>query len=727
MDTNSSVPKEQFDESSSSIENKDAEEHTETTSATDELSKNDSADKVTNEDTNAEVVNEATPSPEVSDKKPEEDEAENDVTDKSVGSEREKSANSKDEKELEEKQGEGEVEVEVKVKVESEAETETLVEAKVEEKKEKKKKVEKDIPKIWEKDISEYSFCKKEELVIILQALLENKPVTEVRAQVDSIKVNFYKKHKAELEKKKRAFIDTGGELLDFKPEPDPLENDLKDLLKKYKDLKSQHNSNLEVEKLENLKKKYEIIEEIKNLVNRKESINKTFHEFRELQNQWRDIGIVPQQNVKDLWETYHLHVAKFYDYIKINKELRDLDLKRNLEEKNTLCEKAEALLLEPNIIQAFNSLQKLHNQWREIGPVPNEMKDQIWERFKESTSKINKKHQQHFDNQKEEQKKNLAAKTVLCEKAEDIANAEIASHREWEEKSRELIELQRVWRTIGFAPKKDNNQIYKRFRDACDAFFGRKREFYAENKELQDNNIQLKTDLCIQAEALQDSTEWKKTTEDFIKLQKQWKKIGPVPKKQSDQLWKRFRAACDHFFNAKAKFHENIDVVYEENLKKKEALIEEINTYKIDNSNIESCFEALNDFQKRWSEIGYVPLKAKDKIHEKYRNALNNKFDKMDVDEHQKNILSYKSKLDEISHKPKSDKRMRQERDGFISKIKKLESDIVLWENNIGFFIKSKNAEAMIKEVEDKIADAKERITFLEEKIKLIDNTYDK
>ncbi|MBN1186004.1 MAG: DUF349 domain-containing protein [Bacteroidales bacterium] len=709
MDTNSSVPKEQFDENTSSIENTNTEEQSETLPSVNETNQDADTDSSKEGAVNSAIENK--PDTGVADDNEtssSEDENHAEATDSTIEHKGEKEQIEKTEPKKSEKK-------------EKKASKEKMKEGQDE-----PKEVEKDIPKIWEKSISEYSFCKKEELVIILQALLDNKSVNDIRAEVDAIKINFYKKHKAEIEKKKRAFIDAGGELLDFKPESDPLENDLKELLKRYKDLKSQFNSNLEVEKLENLKRKYEIIEEIKNLVNRKESINKTFHEFRELQNQWRDIGIVPQQNVKDLWETYHLHVAKFYDYIKINKELRDLDLKRNLEEKNILCEKAEALLLEPSVIQAFNALQKLHNQWREIGPVPNEMKDQIWERFKEATSKINKKHQEHFDHQKEEQKKNLEAKTLLCEKAEDIANAEMSSHKDWESKSRELIELQKIWRTIGFAPKKDNNQIYKRFRDACDAFFTRKREFYAENKELQDNNIQLKTDLCIQAEALKDSTEWKKTTEDFIKLQKQWKKIGPIPKKQSDHLWKRFRSACDQFFNAKAKFHENIDAVYEENMKKKEDLIKEIEEYKIDNNNIESCFEALNEFQKKWSEIGYVPLKEKDQIHEKYRKALNKKFEKLDVDEHKKNILSYKSKLDDITHKPKSDRRLKQERDGFISKIKKLESDIVLWENNIGFFIKSKNADAMIKEVEEKIADAKEKIALLEEKIKLIENTYD-
>jgi hypothetical protein len=567
----------------------------------------------------------------------------------------------------------------------------------------------------------DYSRFSKHELVQKLVALLSDHSVEKTRLSVESIKVNFYKKHKADLEKLRKEAEEAGEETI-FTPEPDPLEERLKELLKKYRDLKAEFNQKLEVEKQKNLKEKYRIIEEIKELVNKNESINETFHQFRELQNQWRAIGVVPQQNIKDLWDTYHHYVEIFYDFIKINKELRDLDLKKNLETKMGICEKAEELLLEPSVIRSFKVLQKMHEQWREIGPVPQEMKTEIWERFKAITSKINRKHQEYFEVLKQSQKKNLESKTILCERAEEISNAEVKSAKDWEQFYQEMIELQKIWRTIGFAPKKDNNRIYNRFRTACDNFFVHKREYFAHNKEEQNNNLQLKTDLCIQAESLMDSTEWRDTTEDLINLQKKWKEIGPVPRKHSDQIWKRFRAACDHFFANKAKHFSTIDSQYDENLTLKNALIQEIETF-VPGDDAEDNFQKLKDFQRRWSEIGFVPLKNKDEIQKRYREAINKHFDNLKVDDSRKNLLRFKNKIDNISHKPKGDRKLLAERDKSINRLKQLESDIVVWENNIGFFAKSKNAESMIAEVQRKIQQARDEIKLIEEKVHLIDN----
>jgi hypothetical protein len=573
---------------------------------------------------------------------------------------------------------------------------------------------------IPDEDYSKYS---KQELIHKLSVLISTKPIEKIRLSVESIKNNFYKKHKAEIDKLRKEAEEAGVEEdLSVIAEPDPLEENLKNLLKKYRDLKTDYNHKLEAEKQKNLQEKYRIIEEIKELINRKESINETFHQFRELQNKWRSIGVVPQSNLKDLWDTYHHYVEIFYDFIKINKELRDLDLKKNLEAKIEICEKSEELLLEPSIVKSFKALQKYHEQWREIGPVPQEMKSEIWERFKAITGKINKKHQEYFENLKQTQKKNLESKTILCERAEELNNAEIKTPKEWEQHYQEMIELQKIWKTIGFAPKKDNNRIYSRFRTACDSFFNRKREFFAQNKEDQLNNLQLKTDLCIQAEALKDSTEWKATTEDLIQLQKKWKEIGPVPRKNSDQVWKRFRAACDHFFNRKAEFFSNIDTKYEENQKLKLELINEIENFKPSDS-AEENFEQLKEFQRRWAEIGFVPLKAKEEIQKKYREAINKQFDNLKIDESKKNLLKFKNKIENLHTKPKGDNKLRFERDKYINKLKQLESDIVVWENNIGFFAKSKNADSMIAEVQKKILQGKEEIKMLEEKIRMIDN----
>ncbi|MHA7109624.1 DUF349 domain-containing protein [Sunxiuqinia elliptica] len=568
----------------------------------------------------------------------------------------------------------------------------------------------------------DYSTLTEVELINAMRDLLENHAEEDIKADIDIIKLNFYKKHRAQADEEKKKFVEDGGAEEDFEASNAPYEDDLRNLLKEFRQIRNKQHRELEDEKEENLQRKYEIIEEIKNLVNRKESINKTFQEFRELQQEWRDIGLVPQSKLKDLWETYHHHVENFYDYIKINRELRDLDLKKNMEAKINLCEKAEELLVEPSVIKAFNILQKYHEQWREIGPVPRDKKEELWERFKAATSKINKKHQAYFEGRKQEQKKNLEAKTVLCEKAEEIANHEIKNHKDWDKKSRELIELQKVWRTIGFAPKKDNNRIYERFRSACDKFFDAKREFYAQNKELQMNNLQMKTDLCVQAEALKDSTDWRKTTEEFIHIQKKWKEIGPVPRKHSDAIWKRFRAACDFFFDNKSEHFHHVDEEQVENLQLKKDLIEEVKNFEPSKDD-DADLQQIKEFQRRWTDIGYVPFKEKDAIQNEFRDAINNHFDSLKIDEQKRNLLRFKTKMSNISGSTRGNNKMRYERDKYVNKLKQLENDLILLNNNVGFFANTKNAESLIDDVNRKIQETQEKIEFLKEKIRIIDS----
>jgi hypothetical protein len=582
-----------------------------------------------------------------------------------------------------------------------------------------------DIPGMEEIVLPEvdYSGYSKSELVDTLALLIDNRPPAEIRGDVDRIKGFFYKKIRAEAEERKNKFLEGGGKLEEYKIYVDPLDHRVKELIEKYKEKKTDFSKVQEAEKYENLKKKYNIIDKIKDLVNREESINKTFHEFRDLQNEWHAIGVVPQSALKDLWENYHHNVEIFYDYIKINKELRDLDLKKNLGLKVRLCEKAEELLLEPNPINAFRLLQDFHNQWREIGPVPAESKNEIWERFKEATSKINKRHHEYFEKQKDDQRKNLEAKIALCEKVEEINLLEIKNFKEFDNKAEVVVELQKMWRTLGFAPKKQNNKVYQRFREACDAFFEKKRSFYSDNKEVQLTNLQLKTELCVQAEALQESTDWKNTSDALIKLQKEWKEIGPVPRKQSEKVWKRFRKACDHFFNRKSEHFTTLDTSYEDNLKAKEAIIKELEEFD-SGPEVQAAFERLKEIQRKWTEIGFVPFNMKEDITNRYRNALNKQFDKLKIGEDDKNILKYRTKLDNLKTNPKASRKVRNERDKFVTKIKQLESDIVLWENNIGFFAKSSKAENMIREVEEKIDNAKKMIKIMEEKVKMIDQS---
>jgi hypothetical protein len=567
----------------------------------------------------------------------------------------------------------------------------------------------------------DYSILSKAQLIKEFEFLLESKHVNSIRNELENLKINFYKKHKIELEKKRKLFLEEGGNVEDFQAGEDELELKFKEQYKQYRKFKAFHNRDLEEKKHDNLLEKQKILEELKDLVNRKEDVNRTFQEFRELQKKWHAIGMVPQQAVKDVWENYHLYVEQFYDHIKINKELRDLDLKKNLEAKIELCEKAEELLLDHSVINAFRLLQRYHDQWREIGPVPLDQKEVIWDRFKEVTHQINKKHQEHFDHLREGQKKNLEAKIALCEKAEAISAEEMKSLHDMDRLTKEMLELQRMWKTIGFAPKKDNNKIYQRFRSACDTFFSKKREYNAANREVMSENLQQKLDLCVQAEALQESTDWKKTTDELIVLQKRWKEIGPVPRKQYDSLWRRFRKACDNFFRRKSDYFSNIDTKYEDNLKKKLDLIERIENFKAP-ENVNEALNKLKEFQREWTEIGFVPIKSKEEIQKNYRAALDKHFDSLKMDDKKKNMVRFKQKLEGLSSRQNASNKISFEREKFMTKLKQLESDIVLWENNIGFFAKSKNADAMVKEFREKIEQGKVQIKLLEEKINLID-----
>lgn len=570
-------------------------------------------------------------------------------------------------------------------------------------------------------EIINYSLLSREDLVKILEEIVDSKPVQEIRRDVESIKVNFYKKQRAEIELKRKKFIEDGGVAEEFEVPADPVEEKAVELLRKYRDRRIEFNRTQDDAKVDNLRMRQEIIEEIKELMKSEESINKTFQEFRDLQNRWREIGTIPQQNLNDIWETYHYQVEKFYDYIKINKELRDLDLKKNLESKIVLCEKAELLLLEPNVVNAFASLQKYHEQWREIGPTTKEKRTEIWERFKEATSKINKKHQQYYQDLKDVQKKNLDSKLLLTEKAEEIAGETPENHKDWVRRTNEILELQKVWKTIGFAPKKDNNKIYSRFRAACDKFFEKKRGFYAQNLEEQGSNLQLKIELCLQAESMQESTDWKKATDEYIRLQRKWKEVGPAPRKHSEQVWKRFRSACDKFFARKAEYFSTIDTTFEKNLEAKEALIKEINEF-VKSDNGSNDLSKLQEYQRKWTEIGFVPFDKKDDLQQRYRDAINTQFDKLEVDEYRKNILKFRNRIEGLMQKPNAEGKLRFEREKYMTKLQQLKSDIGVWENNIGFFANTGKAEAMLKDFEIKIREAKENIHLLEEKITIID-----
>ncbi len=555
-----------------------------------------------------------------------------------------------------------------------------------------------------------------EELVALFARMLDEQPVQSLRREAEALKIAFYKQRRAAVDAERRAFVENGGAEADFVPTTDAAELRLKDLFREYRRRRDEFIANLDAEKEANLKVKLRIIEELKELVDSDETLNHTFNKFRELQNRWKETGLVPQAHVKDLWETYNLHVENFYGFIKINKELRDLDLKKNYEQKLALCEQAEALVLEPSVVEAFRKLQKLHDEWRETGPVANEYKEALWERFKEASSRINKAHQEHFEGLKAEQTRNLELKTGLCAAAEELTAQPLASRKEWNRASDRLLEIQKTWKTIGFAPKKDNNRIYERFRAACDRFFEAKRNFYAGVKGEMEHNLQLKTELCETAESLMNSEEWKKTTDELIALQARWKEIGSVSRRYSDQIWKRFRAACDGFFERKAAHFAGVDSEQEENLRRKLALLDEMAAADVKTGG----FDVIKDFQRRWGEIGFVPIKQKESIQKRYKAAVDAMFDTLRGSERERSMGRFREKVSTI--RSAGGGRLRTERDRLYNKVRQMEQDIALLENNIGFFAHSKNADALVADVRAKIQRAKEELQATIEKVKLID-----
>ncbi len=573
-------------------------------------------------------------------------------------------------------------------------------------------------------DISEkYKTLSKEQLVEALEALVQHEDINYIRKHIGLIKVafrNFIKEQGlSEYEKNiSKSEIDSGSEEL---PEiVDELVVRFDKAFGIYKQKKSVYDHALEKQKQDNLKEKEAILEELRHLIESEEELKKTYDVFKELQEKWREIGPVPQSANNTLWNNYHFLVEKFFDKVKINKELRDLDLKKNLEAKTELCEKAEELLLETSINKSFQKLQKLHEAWKETGPVPKDKKDEIWDRFKAASDSLNEHRQKFYDELREEQNKNYAAKIVLCEKAEQLSEETPKSPKEWQVNTEKINELFKVWKTIGFAPKKVNDEVWVRFRTALDNFFKHKKDFFQTYKDEQSENYNQKVNLCLQAEALKDSEDWKRTTDELIALQQEWKKIGPVPRKFSDKIWKRFRVACDEFFNRKAEYFSNIGEKQEENYRKKKELIDKIKTYEYSKDNTQNL-NILKEFQREFMEIGHVPIKQKDAIQNEFRKTINDQFDKLNISRKVKSTIGFKNKIENLKNSPQADNIINKERAFLLSKINALQNDIKLWENNIGFFASSKKADVLKSEFESKIEKAKTDIAILEEKLKIL------
>lgn len=577
---------------------------------------------------------------------------------------------------------------------------------------------EKSTPEIPDID---FSTLTTEEIVHQMQKLVSEYPVNLIKDVIESLPELFETQYKEEYEKALAAFTADGDSPEGFEYKNDTRER-FNNIYKLYKEKKSSASRKTEAEREENLKIKLGIIEELKALIQKEESLDKTFQEFRDLQERWRNTGMVPQAKLNGLLETYHLHVENFYNYIKINKELRDLDLKRNLDEKNQLCEEAEKLVESNDIAESFKHLQLLHARWKEIGPIPKDQKEPVWERFKAATGQINDKYHNFFESLKKEQEDNLKVKEEICTKASAIADGEYKSISEWNTATKNIIDLQEEWKHSGTIPQKERNRIYKKFRAACDLFFDRKREFFKKMLEEQEKNLELKVQLCEKVEAIKDSTDWKVTTDKIISYQKEWKKIGPAPKKHSNKVWMRFRAACDTFFNNKSAHFKDIDSEQGQNLEKKKALIEEVKQFTLSGSN-ETDIAKLKEFQSRWAKIGFVPIKEKDAVQEEFRGLINGWFDKLNLDEFDKNLERYRAKINSFDSGENKEYKIINEREKLVSKIRQLETDVNTWENNIGFIAKSNKSQGLIQELTSQIEKTKQRLALLKEKLKAIDN----
>ena len=572
---------------------------------------------------------------------------------------------------------------------------------------------------VSEKPIEPVQKLTKEEILTKLKEVVAD--VENVaKPEIDSLKQSFYKLHNAEQEAAKKLFIENGGAAENFVPQTDSVEEEFKNIMSVIKEKRSALTAELEKQKEMNLQIKLSIIEELKELVESPDDANKSYTEFKKLQQQWNEVKLVPQAKVNELWKNYQLYVEKFYDLLKLNNEFREYDFKKNLEIKTHLCEAAEKLADEADVVSAFHQIQKLHQEFRDTGPVAKELRDEIWARFKVASTAVNRRHQQHFEALKEVEQHNLDQKTVICEIIETIDYKELTNFASWESKTQEVIALQNKWKTIGFAPQKMNVKIFERFRKACDEFFRKKGEFFKTLKEGMNENLEKKRALCEKAEALKDSTDWKTTADELAKLQKEWKTIGPVAKKYSDAVWKRFISACDYFFEQKNKATSSQRSVEQENLEKKKAIIEKLNAID-DQMDTEETIQLVRNLMKEWNGIGHVPFKEKDRIYKQYHSQVDKLFERFNISASNKKLSNFKSTISSIQEG--SPQALYREREKLVRAFDNMKNDLQTYENNLGFLTtSSKKGNSLLTEINRKVEKLKADIELVKEKIKMVD-----
>ena len=559
----------------------------------------------------------------------------------------------------------------------------------------------------------------QEEVVARVKELAEADAPAE-KQELDALKQAFYKIHKANVAAARAQFIENGGEPEAFLPTPNVLEDEFKAAMNVIKQKRAELQAELDRQKEENLQKKQEILERIKALSATPEEANQAYKEFKELQNQWKELTLVPAEKANELWKTYQLYVEQYYDQLKLNNEFREYDFKKNLEIKTRLCETAEKLNEEADVISAFQQLQALHQEFKETGPVAKELREEIWARFKAASTAVNKRHQQYFEELKQKEEENLAHKTALCEKIEAVDRTAIKTAAAWEAQTQQIIEMQKEWRTIGFAPQKMNVKIFERFRGACDRFFTEKAAFFKRLKEEQAQNLAKKTELCEKAEALKDSTDWKATADKLMQIQKEWKTIGAVPKKHSESLWQRFIGACDYFFEQKGKNTASQRGEEKENLQKKEQVIEKLKTL-LESDEEENKQDAVRELMKEWNEIGFVPFKEKDKIYKAYHETVDQLFKAL-------NMSAARRRLDNFKNNLKNDAKeggqgLSRERERLVRAYENKRSEIKTYENNLGFLTcSSKKGSSLLNEMNKKMEKLKDELNLIGEKIAAID-----
>lgn len=574
---------------------------------------------------------------------------------------------------------------------------------------------------VVETTVNETSQMSRAEIVERMREIVDA-PINEVKDEVETLKQNYYKVKRSEVEAAYKIYIENGLPEAEFVPEHDEWEEPLKELLAAFKERKAQYLQDLEKEREENLARKNALLGELKSIIETPDEIGKQYQRVQQIQQEFKAITDVPAQAVTDLWKTYQTYTEQFYDLLKINKELRDYDFKKNLEQKEALCKNAEQLAEVEDVVSAFKQLQTLHNEWREIGPVAKELRDELWNRFKDASTIINKRHQAYFESRKETETQNESAKIALCEEIEQIiaSLAEVDTYNVWDEKTQAILAMQERWKTIGFASRKNNTALFERFRQSCDAFFAAKAEYFKKAKESLNNNLDKKRALCEKAEALKDSTDWKTTTDALVALQKEWKQIGPVAKKHSDIVWNRFNEACDYFFEQKKKAMSSNREIENANLQAKLQVVETLKAIdeKVDD---DTARARMNEAISQWNSIGHVPFREKDKLYKEYKKTLDALYSRFNSNRNRSRMANFTNSIQQLGE-GNSDKLYR-EREKLARSYEMKKNEIQTYENNKGFLsLSSSRAESLVHELDRKIKKLHEDMELIVQKIELID-----